>query len=743
MKYAKRKGKSLSTKIAWIITMVLLGFFAILITVSTTQIKNRLESASIRELEELSRLHALGAENIFSSSQQMSEEIVPYIEKAYQENWLEDAQTARGATKNSQIYPELTMTPEQREVENYLVNATALTVQNDSNEIVGIGVYMEPYAISEKRESYAFYMEMVNNQPTFSDIGEYSSYSKKTFYTDAMQKDDLVYSEPYNDPVTGKLIITAATPIHYQGKKMGIVLVDISLEKFQEVSETREHYPSLHTLIATDRDVIVYSSNDTGALGASLSSIFQKDADYQKVTEQIRAHEEFYIQTRDADGVPVYRFFAPILVGNDVWMVSDAVSVRDVLFSALTALLVQAGIAVVALIIISVTVVVVLKKKLRPIRYVVDAANQIARGELDVQLNIQSHDELGDLSNSFSNTCQYLKTMIGEISRVLDCIAHNDLKATTELEYIGDFSSIKHSLDDILRNLNRVMCNINRSADDVAYSSEQIASNAQAMAQGATEQAGSLTGLADTITSISEQITNTAGHASSAKDQVILMGEEVLVSNQKMGQMIDAMNEIESSSKEIEKIIKTIEDIAFQTNILALNAAVEAARAGTAGKGFAVVADEVRNLASKSAEAVQNTTNLIAHSIQSVENGTKIADETAQSLQTVVSGTKEIEDVISKIADASQEQSQAVQEISQGIDQISSVVQTNSATSEESAAASHELSGQARTLKNLVGEFQLRDCRIPERSTQRHPGQKAPRQLPPARRDVPRPPSKY
>lgn len=373
-----------------------------------------------------------------------------------------------------------------------------------------------------------------------------------------------------------------------------------------------------------------------------------------------------------------------------------------------------AAMAVIILIIIVIGVFfsfVIIRGIKFPIFEIEMAAVKMAQGDLDVEISYESKDELGVLSNQMRELIRKLRVIIDDENEFLAKMASGDFNVDSkcEGEYVGGFHPLLVSFQEIARKLNDTMLQISESAEQVASGSEQVSDGAQALSQGATEQASSVEELAATISEISEKVKENADSAGQANDMANTVVGEMDASNQKMQGMIEAMNEISRCSDEISKVIKTIEDIAFQTNILALNAAVEAARAGTAGKGFAVVADEVRNLASKSAEASQNTSVLIENTLRAVNNGTAIADETAESLKRAVDDVNEVTGIVSQISEASSDQAAAVAQVTLGIDQISSVVQTNSATAEESAAASEELSSQSRLMKELVGRFKLRN----------------------------------
>ncbi|CEH35546.1 methyl-accepting chemotaxis protein [Romboutsia lituseburensis] len=343
-----------------------------------------------------------------------------------------------------------------------------------------------------------------------------------------------------------------------------------------------------------------------------------------------------------------------------------------------------------------------------PIEEIEVAANKMAEGDFDIEVNYESADELGILSDSIRQMSDRINLVIKDSVRVLDEVSAGNFNVETEVEYVGVFENIRNSINKITSDLSETMSQINSASEEVEAASEQVASGSQMLSQGATEQASSIEELSATIADISEKIKTTASNAKEANELTLSSGQEVEDGNNQMKQMISAMNEIAFTSNEIGRIIKTIDDIAFQTNILALNAAVEAARAGSAGKGFAVVADEVRNLAAKSAEAAKNTALLIENSITAVDNGTEILANTAKSLERIIEKTNQTITLVDKIATASEEQANAISQVTLGVDQISAVVQTNSATSEESAAASEELSGQAQMLKSLIDSFILK-----------------------------------
>ena len=199
-----------------------------------------------------------------------------------------------------------------------------------------------------------------------------------------------------------------------------------------------------------------------------------------------------------------------------------------------------------------------------------------------------------------------------------------------------------------------------------------------------------------------------AADAYESAQQFVKVAQE---SSDEMKLLTEAMERISETSNEIESIIAEIEDIASQTNLLSLNASIEAARAGEAGRGFAVVADQIGKLAADSAKSAVNTRTLIAKSLAEVEQGNAITIKTAEALEQVMDGIKELAQGSQATSVQSTEQAETMVQVQQGVEQIAEVVQNNSASAEETSATSEELNAQSENLKALVDYFVLReDC---------------------------------
>lgn len=345
----------------------------------------------------------------------------------------------------------------------------------------------------------------------------------------------------------------------------------------------------------------------------------------------------------------------------------------------------------------------------RPISEIEEVAQQLALGNLNVELAYESKDEMGILAESLRQSTSSIRSYVTDISMVMQMFSEGNFDIPEPSNpFIGDFKVIEDSVRKTVAQISNTLSQINSAAEQVLSGSEQVSQGAQALAEGAVDQANSVEELSASISEITGQISLNAENAQKASTMANGAADAVGESNVKMQDLLKAMMLIEEKSREIGNIIKAIEDIAFQTNLLSLNVAVEAARAGDAGKGFVVVAEEVRKLASKSAEATKSTKELIETSIRVINEGVRLTEITAKDLIGVVEGTKQATSVIEEISKATNDQAQAITQVSGGVDLIASVVESNSATSEESAAASEELASQANLLKDLISEFKIK-----------------------------------
>lgn len=296
---------------------------------------------------------------------------------------------------------------------------------------------------------------------------------------------------------------------------------------------------------------------------------------------------------------------------------------------------------------------------------------------------------------------------LNDVSRVLGSVANGDLTEKIIDDYSGTFGDLKNYCNNTTENLTKMLMDIRNAAETIFVASSEIAQGNANLSSRTEQQAANLEETASSMEELTSTVKLNADNAKQANVLAERASSVAVDGGTLIQQVVNTMNDINQSAQKISDIIGVIDGIAFQTNILALNAAVEAARAGDQGRGFAVVASEVRTLAQRSANAAKDIKALINDSVQKIASGNSLVNKSGETMKEIVNSIKRVNDIMSEIAVASNEQSAGIEEVSTAVSQMDEMTQQNAALVEQAAAAAESLQSQADQLNRSVGQFRL------------------------------------
>jgi methyl-accepting chemotaxis protein len=370
------------------------------------------------------------------------------------------------------------------------------------------------------------------------------------------------------------------------------------------------------------------------------------------------------------------------------------------------------------------------RKLALPIRKATDYAVQVADGNLDAPLAVQSNDEVGLLVGALQRMVHTLKERIAEAENISvqakeqARLAHD---AKREAEAAGEDSRKSHEeIVHAAEQLENAVKVIRHASADLAACIQQAEKDAGSQAEYIAASAGALEQMSKTAQEVST-------NAARTKDFSIQTREEASEGEKVVGNVISSIDEVQKHSialkedmmelgvhaKSIGQIMTVISDIADQTNLLALNAAIEAARAGDAGRGFAVVADEVRKLAEKTMastgdvsqavsaihSSMEISMNEVGVTVANIEQATQLAAQSGAALRKIVAMADDAASQVEGIVAACEQQAAASGHISRSISEVNAIADKTHETMATASRDITELAVQTDKLGGLVAKM--------------------------------------
>ncbi len=388
----------------------------------------------------------------------------------------------------------------------------------------------------------------------------------------------------------------------------------------------------------------------------------------------------------------------------------------------------------------------------RPITRLSKISQRISQGDLDVSVQVERRNEIGDLETAFQQMTtklrqtaevefeqqDYLQMMVADYTIFAAGVAMGQLGARLDLaeaDRDDPLVVLGHNLNDMVDNLSNMTAQTRNAAQGISLAIAEIMSATAQQATSANAQSIATTQTStsvDEVKTIAEQSVGRAQQVANTSQRTVEVSrsgrqavQQTIASMAQIKTRVEGIAEnilaLSEQTQQIGEIIATVNDIAAQSNMLALNASVEAARAGEHGKGFAIVAVEVRNLAEQSRQATAQVKAILSD-IQRATNATVMAtEEGSKGVDEGVRLAAQTQTVIERLAGVIDESSQAAMQVvaggqqqSSGIEQVALAMESiNQATSQglsstqQTARAAQELNKLAQGLLEIVEQYRL------------------------------------